>query len=403
MKKIALVGCGVMGRRHIRGFEKLRSAHLERFELVAVCDVYEPNAVLAADLARDLLGTEPRRFSSVTEAHMAYPDLDALIVTTAPDTHAAIGIDAMERGLHVLVEKPIAVTVSQGIALVGAAARTARILAVAENYRRDPVNRLAKALIDSGVLGAIYLIVQSSSGSGERVIITPWRHRRQSGGIVVDMGIHYADLFEYFLGPVETVFGMNNIVDRQRVDAEAVWHDVDAEDLSVGVARFASGAIGNLLIDLGGRGEGHFTRVVHGTGGSLAIPQDRTGRAPRLALRKGGVDESVDEADLLNLVPDFRLDDVTAALFGGERLTSFDLPFADIDANLLAIEQADFADAIVQGRTPEVDGAFGLRSLAIAYGLLESERLGRPAVVSDLIRNEDTPYQTEIDEALTRT
>jgi predicted dehydrogenase len=403
MKQIALVGCGVMGRRHIRGFQQLLNAGQQRFDLVAVCDLHEPNAILAAELARDLLSTELPRFSSVTEAHSAFPDLEALIITTAPDTHAAIGIDAMERGLHVLVEKPIALTVSQGISLVRAAERTGRVLAVAENYRRDPINRLAKALIDSGVLGSIYLIVQSSSGSGERVIITPWRHRRQSGGIVVDMGIHYADLFEYFLGPVESIFGMNGIVDQQRIDVEGVRHEVDAEDLSVGVARFASGAVGNLLIDLGGRGDSHFTRVVHGTGGSLVIPQDRTGKPLRLVLRRDGVDEKVDGDELLSLVPEFRLDEVTAALFGGDRITTYDLPFADIDANLLAIEQADFADAVAYGRAPEVDGVFGLRSLAIAYGLLESERLGRPAVVSELIRNEDTPYQTEIDTALANT
>lgn len=75
-------------------------------------------------------------------------------------------------------------------------------LAVAENYRRDPINRLAHALVDAGALGRVFLAVQSSSSGGEKVIITPWRHRREKGGIGLDMGVHYADVLEYLLGPI---------------------------------------------------------------------------------------------------------------------------------------------------------------------------------------------------------
>ncbi len=403
MLKLALIGCGGMGRRHIKGLHKLTTANQQRFELVGVCDVMAANAGLAADSAEELLGVRPALFSSLSEMHAAIPDLDAVIITTAPDTHAAIGVEALERGINVLVEKPIALTVSQGMLLVEAAERTGKVLAVAENYRRDPVNRLAKAIVDAGLLGTIYLMVQSSSGAGEKVIITPWRHRKQSGGIVVDMGIHYSDLLEYFLGPIETVFGMNGIVDKQRVDANGDWHDVDAEDLSVGVARFASGAIANWLVDLGGRGQSHFSRMIYGTGGTLSIPQDRSGKPVELTLRRNGVDEKIDQSELITLVPEYKLDHVTAALFGADRPTSYDLPFADIDANLLAIEQADFADAVRDSREPEVDGAFGLRSLAIAYGFIEAELVGRAIPVASLLKNEDTPYQTAIDASIATT
>ncbi len=108
---------------------------------------------------------------------------------------------------------------------------------------------------------------------------------------------------------------------------------------------------------------------------------------------------AVPDEELLALVPDFRLDDTTAALFGGDRLTSYDLAWADTDANLLAIEFDDFAGAILDGRPPEVDGAFGLRSLAISYGFLESDRLGRFVTVDELLTSDDLPYQQEIEEA----
>ena len=77
-------------------------------------------------------------------------------------------------------------------------------------------------------------MVQSSSGSGEKVIVTPWRHRRSSGGIVVDMGIHYADLLEYFLGPLPAFSVSTGSLTSRRIDASGQWHEVDAEDLSVG-------------------------------------------------------------------------------------------------------------------------------------------------------------------------
>ncbi len=400
MLALALVGCGGMGCRHIAGLHKLLEIDALPWELVAVCDVIPENAARAANLAEELLGRRPGVFSSIDEMHTGLDQLDALIVTTSPDLHAPVGIAAFELGLHVMVEKPIALTVEQGSSLIDAAKKAHRKLAVAENYRRDPINRLAKALIDADVLGPLHLFVQSSSGSGEKVIITPWRHQKRSGGIVVDMGIHYADLLEYFVGPIQQVFGFNAIVDQRRVDSAGTWHDVDAEDLSVGVARFENGAIANWVIDLAGRGEPHFSRVAYGQGGTLSIPPDRSGRSLGLTLRQSGRDVVIDPADQLALVSDFWLDDVTARLFGGSRLSSYDLDYQVIDSNLLAIEQADFAAAIIDDRAPEVDGEFGLRSLAISYGFLEAEQLGRAMTVAELLADFETPYQAELGQPL---
>jgi hypothetical protein len=92
---------------------------------------------------------------------------------------------------------------------------------------------------------------------------------------------------------------------------------------------------------------------------------------------------------------------VTAALFGGERLASYDLPWDDVDANLLAAELAELAAALTDGGPVEVGGEQGVRSLAIAYGFLESERVGRMLDVAELLDGRSTPYQDEIDAALT--
>lgn len=392
---LALVGCGVMGRRHVLGLKALRDAGRQPFTLAAVCDPVAETAAGVADLAADLLGQRPAVYPDLTSLH-ASTVVDAVDITTAPNFHAAIGQEALAGGAHVLVEKPIALTIAQGRALVAAAERAGKHLAVAENYRRDPINRLAKAAIDAGLIGRPFLIVQSSSGGGEKVIITPWRHHKRWGGIVVDMGVHYTDLFEYFLGPIEAVGGMSAVVDASRTDTEGIAHDVDAEDLSVGMARFRSGALANWLLSLAGRGEPHFSRVVYGNGGSLTIPADRTGHPLTLTQRRNGADVAVSDTEILDLLPSFTLDPTTAALFGGDRLTSYEQPWAATDAALLAIELDDFARAIGDNRPPEVTGAAGLRSLALVYGFLEADRLGRVVTTDELLTSDDLPYQAEL-------
>ncbi|MCA9858387.1 MAG: Gfo/Idh/MocA family oxidoreductase [Thermomicrobiales bacterium] len=392
---LAIAGCGVMGRRHVLGLKKLQEIGQLRFDLVAICDPVESSSTAMADLAEELLGRRPAVFADPADLPAS---VDALDVTTSPNLHATIGIQALHAGRHVQMEKPITLTIEDGRALLAAAGD--RKLSVAENYRRDPINRLAKAVIDAGVLGRPFLIVQSSSSSGEHVVITPWRHRKHACGIAIDMGVHYADILEYLLGPLTTIGGMGAVIDAERTGADGTMYPADAEDLTVGIGRYASGALATMILSVAGRGDAHFTRMVYGTSGSLSIPGDRTGQPLRLSLRAHGEDRIVADNDLLALVPDFRLDDTTAALFGGERMTSYDLPWADSDANLLAIEFDDFAESILTGREPEVDGAFGLRSLAISYGFLESDRLGRFVSVDELLTSGDLPYQKEIEEAL---
>lgn len=392
---LAIAGCGVMGRRHVLGLKKLKDVGRLRFGLVAVCDPFEMSAVKMADLAEELLGKRPATYADPSDLPA---EVQALDVATSPDLHMRIGIQALEAGRHVQVEKPITLTIPEGRKLVAAAKD--RKLAVAENYRRDPINRLAKALIDAGAIGRPFLAVQSSSGAGENVIITPWRHLKRSCGIAIDMGVHYADILEYLLGPIETVGGLGALVDAQRKGADGTLHPADAEDLTVGVARFQRGALASWLLSVAGRGEGHFIRTIYGTAGSLGIPGDRTGAKLKLTQRKSGEDRALSDDELLGLVPDFHLDETTAALFGGDRLASYDLAWADTDANLLAVEFDDFADAILSDREPEVDGAFGLRSLAIAYGFLESDRLGRFVATDELLSSDVLPYQREIEALL---
>ena len=393
--RLAIAGCGVMGRRHVLGLGRLRAIDHLPFELAAAIDPVPESAAALAEIAAEQLGVRPATFASLAEALAALP-LDVIDITTAPHLHPAVTLEAFAHDLHVLVEKPIALTVHGGQEMIAAARQAGRVLAVAENYRLDPMNRLAKALLATGAIGTPYLIEQRLSGWGERVMITPWRHVRGNGGIGVDMGVHYADMLEYLLGPLHSLCGMGRVVDTERQGTDGALHPADAEDLIVGAARFADGTLASWTLNLAGRSETEFARTIHGTRGTLAVPLDRTGEPLRLTVKEGGTLRAIPPDEQLRLVPDFRLGAVTAALFGGERLASYTIPWAETDANLLAIELANFAHAITTGAAPETDGEQGLRSLAIAYGFLEADCLGRTVTVDELISGTAIPYQDAI-------
>ena len=397
---LGIFGCGVMGQRHIRGLGRLRQVGRLRQTLAGICDILPANAQKGVDMAEELLGYRPQVYESFEAMQRGLGQLDTILVTTSPSTHADLGITALQAGVNVLVEKPITLTVKQGRRLVQAAAATGKKLAVAENYRRDPINRLGRALLDAGAIGRPFLALQTSSGSGENVIITPWRHLRKQCGIGIDMGVHYTDILEYYMGLIESVVGMGDVVDRERRGADGKMYPADAEDLSAGTIRFRSGAIASWLLNLAGRGAGHFNRIIYGTGGSLAIPGDRSGHALQLTQRVNGKDVAVPTEELLALVPDFALEPTTAALFGGERLTTYNLPWTDIDAGLLAIEHDDLVSAVLDQRAPEVSGEDGLRSLALVYGFFESERLGRIVHVDELLSGSVSAYQDELENGL---
>jgi len=103
---------------------------------------------------------------------------------------------------------------------------------------------------------------------------------------------------------------------------------------------------------------------------------------------------------LLEMVPDFRLDATTAALFGGDRLWRYDFPFNETDRKLIAVEYGEFGDAIATGKPVEVDAYQGTRSVAISYAMLESSVAGRAVTIEEVLNESLGEYQRDIDEGL---
>lgn len=220
---LCLAGCGGMGRRHLSGYAALHEAGLWRARLVAVYDVRaEPALALAAEAER-LLGYRPTvhtRLESVLED----PNVSAFDVVTEPMHHHTIAVPALRSGRHVLSEKPLSLTIRGCRQMIAAAHEGNAVLGTAENYRRGGPNRLARAVIDAGLLGRVHLMVQHLIGGDDSVLITPWRHQKTAGSIALDMGVHLTDLIEYYLGPIESAYGRGLIAEPVRRTADGRRH-----------------------------------------------------------------------------------------------------------------------------------------------------------------------------------
>ena len=396
-----------MGIRHVLGYAALAGTGLSNIDLVAVCDVRPDQAERAAAEAERQLGRRPRVHTSMTLA-IKDPAVAAFDVVTDVASHVAVVVPALEAARPVLCEKPLGLTVRACKTMLDAAARTGTALATAENYRRDPPNRLAKAVIDAGLLGHIHLMAQFSVGGDDRIIITPWRHRRDRGAIGMDMGVHYTDIIHYYLGSFETIIGYGFIAEpvryprsepdgKIRTTAELFTEPVTAtgEDSVVATFRMKSGVLVQLAYVPSGPGKRWYQRSLHGRLGSLEVPRDRTGGAP--VLRRA--DGALRGRELMAELPNFALDEITARLFG-KNAVEYEMPFATADAGHIAIEVHDFAAAVLGNRSPEVDGQGGLTAVAALLGVYESSLLGRAVTMEEMLSGTVSAYQDELDNAL---
>ena len=172
--------------------------------------------------------------------------------------------------------------------------------------------------------------------------------------------------------------------------------EATAEDAAYATLVFENGAVGQYIEDHAGHGQGVWTRQIHGAEGSLELPPDRSGQL--ITLHKDG--ESICDESLLALVPDFHLEPIVAALFGGDRLWGYNFPFPITDRKLIAAEYGELGLAIEDGGSIEVDAAQGARSVALTYAMLESAVAGRALTMQEVLSEEVDGYQLEIDEEL---
>src|SRR5215207_9982794 len=410
--RLGIVGCGGMERRHLAALAELARCGPRTVNLVAACDRNERNANDLADEAESLLGSRPAVFTNVATMVRETDGVEAAACTTDSGSHHLVASDLLDLGLHTLCEKPLALTIRGCTRVIAAAERSGKVLSVAENFRRDPINRLVRTLLDDGAIGERQFIMETAVRGRDTLIITPWRHQKLTGAITLDAGVHSADILQYYFGDATTVYGQTRLFEKTRVTREtagpggfyAKWAEtlpdtVEAtgDDAMFGLVTFANGAVGQWVDHYAGHGQPFAHRMVFGTRGSIAAPGDRNGRPVRLVL-----DDGADVADerVLDYAPSYLLEPVAATLFESERPWTYDFDFATTDRKLVALEYAELARCVRDGTRPEVDGEVGRRDVALVYALFESNIAGRPVTIAEVEAGAIDAYQREIDQHL---
>ncbi len=203
---VGLIGCGHMAQlRHVPALRRLRGARV-----VAVADV-DPEA---RGRVGEALGVE-HRYPSAEEL-LEHPGVDAVGVIVPASVHAEMVVAALEAGKHVLVEKPLALTLEDCDRMLDASrARPELVTAVAFNLRFHRHVRRARGLVQAGAVGPVDSVCAVTTGCAAGVdvdeYLTGWRGRRErGGGALIEKGAHHYDVFRYVLdGEVEEVATMS--------------------------------------------------------------------------------------------------------------------------------------------------------------------------------------------------
>jgi predicted dehydrogenase len=323
--KIAIVGLGVMGRSHARVLDDLDQA-----ELVAVCDPTDDAVAWA----------KKRRLSCYRSHHDLFKRelLDAVTVAVPTRFHLEIGLAAIENGLHVLMEKPIATDLDEARQLVSAAKSHGTLLAIGHVERFNPAVREFKKRLDNGELGRIFQVHSRRQG--------PFPSRVRDVGAVIDLATHDLDVMRYLLG-VEVV--------RLYAETERRIH-TEHEDMLNALLRFDNGAVGVVQVNwltptkirelsvLGERGMLHLNYLTQ----DLTFYENSiaTGADHPLSLLTG-----VSEGTLVRHTVD--------------------------RAEPLRVELESFLASVAGNTPPEVGSEDGLRALSLALDLIRSANEGR--------------------------
>jgi predicted dehydrogenase len=336
MLKAAVIGVGSMGRNHARVYREM-----EGVELVAVAD---KNAATADKVAKSYAVAPFTDYEKLIDE--CKPDLVTIAVPTS--LHLQVGSYFMERGVHVLIEKPIASTVEQGETLIDLAKKNGVVLAVGHIERFNPAVVELRRRLSERMAGRIYKI------HAERV--SPYPPRIQDAGVVIDLASHDIDLFRYLIHEeVMRVFGETV----QTINS-------DREDMFNGILRFRSGTVGILDVNW--------------------ITPTKIRRLTILGAR--GM---------------FRCDLISQELFFYEnenapsQWDTLSVLRGVAEGNILGIrierkeplaaELSDFVGAVRDNRQPTVTGYEGLQTLRLALDFMRS------GTTNDLVRPQATPTQ----------
>jgi predicted dehydrogenase len=332
----ALVGCGVIAPCHARCISELDNAHL-----AAVCDVVEAKA-------RKFTDTYPADVYVDYHDLLRRDDIDIINVLTPSGLHADVGIAAAKAGKHVIVEKPIDVSLSKADALIESCRQAGVKLCCISQHRFDFAMQDLKLAIQSGKLGSLSFCGSYTQWYRAQIYYDSgdWRGTwaLDGGGALMNQSIHYVDLMQYVMGPVEEVYAHTAALSHVRIEVE---------DIAVATVKFRSGAVG-VIEGMTLAYPGFCARLeVFGTDGGVIIENDQI---KDWQLRSGEkYERSLEEAHLI------------------VGTTS-----ADIWHHSHRRQIADMMQAIWEGREPLCNGPEGRKPLEIVLAIYQSARTRQP-------------------------
>ena len=379
--RMAMLGCGGMSGAHMGGLKALWDKDIKIFDIVATCDIVEERAITRAKQAEEMQGTAPSVYTDVEDMLEKESDLDAVNICSLHRAHHTLAVPCLDAGKHVIIEKPLAITTRTCRLITDAAERNGKVLAVAENYRRSPMNRAVNWAIREGMIGKPRLFFWQDVG--ESLGTWGWRDFKDQAGAgwVLDGGVHFTDLFRYQLGTeAQEVYALSRAYMPYRFgkpDTREGRVDVTVEDTTFAIIKFEGDIIVQWTTCRAAPGKGFGGHVIHGSEGSIDLSGSVSNRK-----------ETIDGKQLHAMFMESISEDEKEKLF----------PSGVTDT--VAIELKDFADAILTGSKPEVDGIEGLKDEAICMAVFESSWLNQPVAISKIENCEIENYQKEINNSL---
>ena len=355
MRKVrtAIIGCGKVSDLHADALKGAPEA-----DFVAI---YSRSAEKARRYAQKY---GVRGFNDIQEMIVS-AGVEAVVVCTPHPAHCEAAVAAIEAGAHVLVEKPLASTLADCDAILNAAKKAkVKVGTVCQRRFYAPVERLRRA-IDAGKIGRPALATVLMLGWRDQAYYEsdPWRGKwaAEGGGVLVNQAPHQLDLLQWFMGPVDEVFG--------------VWANlnhpyIEVEDTAVAVVRFRSGALGNIVVS-NSQKPGIFGKVhVHGqSGASVGVQTD--GGAMFVAGVPSAVEPPINDLWTVpgeeHLLAQWQAED--SALFNG-------MPNAL--GHYFQLQAQDFLRAVIEDREPLVTGEDGRRTVEIFTAIYRSQKTNAP-------------------------
>lgn len=357
--RFGIIGCGAIAPTHAGAARRLGHA------VTAVADPIESRRV---KLAGEVSAT---RVFNDARALCECDDVDVVCVCTPSGMHADHAIAALSAGKHVIVEKPMDVSLEACDRLVAAADTSGLACAIISQHRFDAATLLARQLIESGEIGRLVLATADVKWFRTQAYYDEgdWRGtwRWDGGGALMNQGIHTVDVLQWLAGGVARVHG--------RVLIGSAHERIEVEDVAVLSLEFKNGAIGSLVASTACR-DGYPARIeLYGTDGSILIEGDSLKRA---VLRSGPVFETQQAAE--HAVRVARGGTASVRAEPGPPFSHAGAGTAWGDAHRAQFQ--DFIEAIRNDRAPFVDARAGREPVAIAVAAYESARTGRTVEVS---------------------